>query len=116
MQLPMPTRRRFLQWSAAAAAAMAAPVRGVAASRAPQATVPWYQRTMRWMQTNLAVIDPTRFDLGFWREHWKRTHTQGIIINAGGIVAYYPTRVPLHRRAEFLGARDLFGEIVNAAH
>lgn len=67
------------------------------------------------MQTNIAEIDPTRYDIDWWRGQWKRTHTQGIVANAGGIVAYYPTQVPLHRRAEFLGNRDLFGELLNAA-
>ena len=67
------------------------------------------------MQTNIAEIDPVRYDIPWWRAHWKRTHTQGIVVNAGGIVAYYPTRVPLHRRAEFLGDRDLFGDLIKAA-
>ena len=48
--------------------------------------------------------------------HWKRTETQAVIINAGGIVAYYPSKFPLHHRAEFLGGRDLFGELTKAAH
>ena len=37
-----------------------------------------------------------------------------MIVNAGGIVAYYPSRVPLHRPAEHLGGRDLFGELSRA--
>ena len=64
----------------------------------------------------IAEIDVTRYDIRWWREHWKRTRTQGVVINAGGIVAYYPTEVPLHRRSEFLGERDLFGELARAAH
>ena len=117
-----PSRRQFLSTSAAVAAAAGARVLGVPASPVAAAQTaattrqPWYQRTTRWMQTNIAEIDVTRYDIPWWREHWKRTRTQGVIINAGGIVAYYPTEVPLHRRAEFLGERDLFGELARAAH
>jgi len=77
---------------------------------------PWFRRALRWGQVNLTEIDPTRFDLAWWRAHWQRTCLQGMVANAGGIVAYYPTEVPLHRRARFLGERDLFGEILHAAH
>jgi hypothetical protein len=76
---------------------------------------PWYQRVLRWGQTNLTELDPARYDAGWWREHWRRTRIQGVIVNAGGIVAYYPSRYPLHHRAQFLGERDLYGEIVAAA-
>lgn len=77
---------------------------------------PWYRRTLRWGQTNITEIDPTRYDIAWWRAHWKRTQVQGVIINAGGIVAYYPSALPLHHRARFLGERDLFGELCRAAH
>ena len=117
-----PSRRQFLSTSAAVAAAAGARVLGVPASPVAAAQTaattrqPWYQRTTRWMQTNIAEIDVTRYDIPWWREHWKRTRTQGVVVNAGGIVAYYPTEVPLHRRSEFLGERDLFGELARAAH
>lgn len=75
----------------------------------------WYRRTLRWAQTNLVEIDPLRYDGDFWRAHWERTRVEGAIINAGGIVAYYPSEIPLHRRAPTLGARDLYGEIVASA-
>jgi hypothetical protein len=79
-----------------------------------QIAVPWYRRTYRWGQTNLTEVDPVRYDLEWWRQHWRRTRVQGVIVNAGGIVAYYPTRLPQHR-AQFLGERDLYGDIVRAA-
>jgi hypothetical protein len=71
---------------------------------------------LRWGQTNITERDPQRYDIAWWRQHWKRTHVQGVIVNAGGIVAYYPSRFPLHRRAEFLENRDLYGEVARAAH
>ncbi|HEY0617733.1 MAG TPA: beta-galactosidase, partial [Kribbella sp.] len=76
---------------------------------------PWYRRTVRWAQTNLTEKDPAWYDADWWRDQWRRTRVQGAIINAGGIVAYYPSKFPLQHRAEFLGDRDLYGEIVAAA-
>jgi hypothetical protein len=79
------------------------------------ATEPWYRVTRRWGQTNLTEIDPADYDSAWWVDHWRKTHVQGVIVNAGGIVAYYPSGLELQYRAEYLGKRDLFGEIVQAA-
>ena len=120
------SRRSFLKQSAVATAMLAyantlrlaaAAAPGAADNPAPAAPAsPWYRRSLRWMLINISELDPTRFDLPWWRAQWKRTQTQGIVVNAGGIVAFYPTRVPLQRRAKFLGDRDLFGELCRAAH
>src|ERR1017187_1401571 len=103
----MPTRRGFLQTTFAGAAASAAHT---------GAGVPWYRRACRWGQTTITERDPVRYDIPWWREYWKRTQVQGVIINAGGIVAYYPSKFPLQHRAEFLNGRDLYGELARAAH
>jgi hypothetical protein len=118
----LPTRRTFLQQAATAAVALSGlgTVARAAGRPAPDAAhasrLPWFRRTLRWGQTNITEIDPTRYDVAWWRKYWKRTDTQGVIINAGGIVAYYPSRVPLHRQAQHLAGRDLFGELCRAAH
>ena len=78
--------------------------------------IPWYRRVTRWGQTNITEKDPPRYDIDWWRQYWKRTKVQGVIVNAGGIVAYYPSHVPLHRQAEYLEGRDLFGDLCRAAH
>jgi hypothetical protein len=113
------SRREFITKSAAAAAVLAGGgLLNLAARAAPDpepAAAPWYRRTLRWGQTNINELDPTRYDVAWWREQWRRTRTQGIVVNAGGIVAYYPTQVPMHRPAKFLGGRDLFGELRQAA-
>lgn len=101
------TRREFVQTGAAGAAT---------ASAAPQPGDPWYRRVRRWGQTNITERDPVRYDIPWWRSYWKRTAVQGVIVNAGGIVAYYPSQFPLHHRAEFLNGRDLYGELARAAH
>jgi hypothetical protein len=76
---------------------------------------PWYKTALRWGQTNLVECDPERYDNKWWREHWRTTRVQGVIVNAGGIVAYYPSKFGMHHRAEKLGDRDLYGEIVKEA-
>src|ERR1035441_6871105 len=86
------SRRGFLQSAAVAP---------MAASQAGGAAGPWYRRVSLWGQTNINEKDPERYDIAWWREYWKRTEVQGVIINAGGIVAYYPSKFPLHHRAQF---------------
>jgi len=76
---------------------------------------PWYKNVHRWGQTNLTEDDPVKCDLAFWREQWKRTALQGLIVNCGGIVAYYPSKDRLQYKAHFLGDKDYFGEWVYAA-
>jgi hypothetical protein len=78
--------------------------------------VPWYRRALRWGQTNVTEIDSTNYDIDWWRRYWRDTRVHGVILNAGGIVAYYPSKFPLHRRAAGLGDRDLYGELARAAH
>ena len=80
------------------------------------AAVPWYRRTYRWGQINLNELDPQNFDLPWWRGYWKRTQTQGLVINAGGIVAFYPSKEPLQHQAKLLNGRDLYGDLTRAAH
>ena len=60
-----------------------------------EAGVPWYRRAYRWGQTNLTEMDPIHCDMNEWKEYWRRTKVQGIIVNAGGIVAYYPSSFEL---------------------
>jgi len=78
-------------------------------------SLPWYKRTYRWGQTNLTEMDPQQCDVGWRKEYWHKTRVQGIIVNAGGIVAYYPSSFKMQYRAKGLGNRDLFGEFLMAA-
>ncbi len=76
---------------------------------------PRYRRVTRWGQTNLTEIDALDYDSDFWCTYWRETKIGGVIVNAGGIIAYYPSKYTLHNRATFLNDRDLFGEICQAA-
>jgi hypothetical protein len=113
----MLTRRNFIETGLAGSAAVSAQSPQKGPGNSPESGgVPWFRRVLRWGQTNITERDPVRYDIPWWREYWKRTEVQGVIINAGGIVAYYPSKFPLQHRAEFLNGRDLFGELTRAAH
>ncbi len=115
-------RRSFLKKSFVVAGTIAVNVPGVLSANETISKsnagedVPWYRRITRWGQTNITEKDPVNYDISWWRNYWKTTHIQGVIINAGGIVAYYPSKVPLHRQAQYLGGLDLFGSLCKAAH
>lgn len=76
---------------------------------------PWYATTYRWAQTNLTEIDGQAGNLDLWQDIWRRNAIQGIIVNAGGIVAYYPTDHPLQYRSKYLGDRDVYKAFSDAA-
>ena len=65
---------------------------------------------MRWVQLTLVENDPGRFDPQFWLDYFRRLHADAATLSAGGIVAYYPTEVPLHHRSAWLGSSDPFGD------
>jgi hypothetical protein len=102
-------RREF---TVLAAATIGAPIVGPARAEA-LGTEPWHRRVRRYGQVNITE-DDGNMDIGFWRRYWKDTHIGAVLLNAGGIVAYYPSNIPHHRRARSLGARDLFGELTQA--
>ena len=72
----------------------------------------WCDRPMRWAQLTLVENDPGRFDPGFWLDYFARVHADAACLSAGGIVAYYPTGIPLHHRSTWLGESDPFGTLV----
>ena len=70
----------------------------------------WFNRPMRWAQLTLVENDPGSFDPDFWLSYFKRIHADGTTLSAGGVVAYYPTDVPMHHRSDWLGNSDGRGQ------
>jgi hypothetical protein len=111
----MSTRRRFLRdvTSAAVSGAFAWTATIPAGARPAAAEAEgWFDRPMRWAQLTLVENDPGNFDLGEWLGYFKRIHADAACLSAGGCVAYYPTKIPLHHRSEWLKDSDPFGDLV----
>src|SRR2546430_2051082 len=100
----MSTRREFLQQSAAAALLAgtggAAPLSG--------SDTGWFDRPMRWAQLNLTEDDPANMDVRFWLDYFKRIHADAACLSAGGVVAFYPTKVQFHHRSRWLAGHESF--------
>jgi hypothetical protein len=103
------SRRSF--FATTPGAALAGRVIGASA----QPPLPWYRSMRRCGQINFNERDPETLDIGAWLDYWSSLKLDALLLNAGGIVAFYPTRIPYHRRSRFLGARDLFGDFAKAA-
>jgi hypothetical protein len=110
---PSLSRREFVRRMAAAGGVVAlgswpfaSAAQGV--TRGPA----WCEKPMRWAQLTLVEDDPGKYDPTFWLDYFKRTRSDAACLSAGGCVAYYPTKVPLHYRSKWLGNTDPFGELV----
>src|SRR5450759_263620 len=106
-------RRTFLRQSAVTgtALALAGDAMGTPAP-ADEWAQEWFGRPMRWAQLTLVEDDPGTYDLNFWLDYFRRTHSDAACLSAGGCVAYYPTKIPLHYRSQWLGTGDAFGDLV----
>src|ERR1700743_730941 len=71
----------------------------------------WYDRPMRWAQLAFVEDDPGNYDLSFWLDYFRKIHADAACLSAGGVVAFYPTKIPLHYRSRWLGTMDAFGDI-----
>ena len=67
---------------------------------------------MRWAQLTLVENDPGQYDPNFWLEYFKRIHADAACLSAGGCVAYYPTKIPMHYRSAWMKDSDPFGELL----
>ncbi|HLL96341.1 MAG TPA: alpha-amylase family protein, partial [Spirosoma sp.] len=72
----------------------------------------WLDGPMRWVQLAFVERDPGQYDPDFWLSYFKRIHADGALLSAGGVVAFYPTNIPLHHRSDFLGDADTLGYLV----
>jgi len=77
--------------------------------------VPWYQSMRRCGQINFNERDPIELNIEDWLDYWTSLKINALLLNGGGIVAFYPTGIPYHHKSQYLNGRDLFGDFAKAA-
>ena len=73
------------------------------------------QTVRRVGQLNMTEHDPAVMNVEEWADYWASLEVNAVLISVTGILAFYPSNVPFHRRAKYLGSRDFFGECCSAA-
>jgi len=77
--------------------------------------VPWQRRIRRVGQLNMTEHDPVTLDIAQWADYWASLKVDAVLVSVTGILAYYQTKVPFHRKGKYLGDRDFFGDCCAAA-
>ena len=103
------SRREFAAVSGVSLLAASLPAAQTAGGKTP-----WHQQVRRCGQTNLNEKDLLGIDVEDWAEYWESLKVDAVLLNGGGIVAYYPTNIPFHHRSQFLGETDVLGGFIAA--
>jgi Hypothetical glycosyl hydrolase 6 len=110
------TRREAITVMCGAAGAALAPnILGAGAEESNLTGAPWYSTVRRCGAVQFNERDPLDMDISWWIDYWTSLKVEALRVNAGGIMAFYPTMIPYHHRSRFLGNRDLFGDFAKAA-
>ena len=80
-------------------------------------TRPWWHEPLRVIQYNLQVKDTPGMDPEKMARDAQEMHANALVINVGGIYAWYKTEIPFHHVNEYLpDACDILDELITASH
>ncbi len=105
-------RREFIRNSGLIGGAVAVSGPKAMAGIMPANDAPWFDKGMRWAQLAFVESDPGNYDPDFWLNYFRKIHADGVLLSAGGIVAFYPTDIPFHHRSDWLNNKDVLGYLV----
>src|SRR5690242_14672835 len=99
------TRRTFLLTGAA-----------VSAPALPADSAAWCAKPVRLFHPNMRDADVRGLDVRRFIERCAELNAGGVVVSAGGIYAFYPSRVRYHHVSAFLEGRDFLEEAVRHGH
>jgi len=76
---------------------------------------PWQRKIRRVGQLNMTEHDPASLSVEEWADYWATLKVDAVLVSVTGILAFYQTKVPFHRKGKYLGDRDYFGDCCSAA-
>src|SRR5262245_35416474 len=82
---------------------------------AAETNIPWQRKIRRVGQVNMTEHDPVSMNVNEWADYWASLKVDAVLVSVTGILAFYQTKVPFHRKGKFLGDRDFFGDCCAAA-
>jgi len=103
-------RREFIAGPAVLAGALMAPAQEMKAQE-----IPWQRKVRRLGQLNMTEHDPVVLNVEEWADYWVSLKVDATLVSVTGILAFYQTKVPFHRKGRYLGDRDFFGDCCAAA-
>jgi hypothetical protein len=80
-----------------------------------QSNLPWQRKIRRVGQVNMTEHDPVSMNVEEWADYWASLKVDAVLVSVTGILAFYQTKVPFHRKGKYLGDRDFFGDCCAAA-
>jgi hypothetical protein len=75
----------------------------------------WWEKPNRLLLINLREGDEAKLDAEDLVQTVKRFDATAFSINGGGIVSFYQSEIPGHRKSKGLGERDLLAEVIPVA-
>ena len=61
-------------------------------------------------QLNMTEHDPVVLNVEQWANYWASLKVDAVMVSVTGILAFYQTKVPFHRKGKYFGTRDFFGD------
>jgi hypothetical protein len=77
--------------------------------------IPWQRKIRRIGDLDQTEHDPAVLDIHAFADYWAKVKAEVVFLSVSGILAFYQTKVPFHRKGKYLGGRDFFGELHDAA-
>jgi len=107
------TRRDFIGSGVVLVGAASSALKPAGAAAEPSE---WWLRPVRLFHPNMRESELRGFDTGRFVGSCTATNADGVVVSAGGIIAFYPSKVPYHSVSPLLNGRDLLKEVTAQLH